>query len=692
MTLTKEQSNALNAIIDFIKSGCSIFILKGYAGTGKTTLLKQLLCTLPTIAPERPFRLFAPTGRAAKILKDKTGIGSTIHKGIYSKTAEFIKYKEDENLELTIDTNAENNKLIFKIDLNLSKCRPIVIIDESSMISSKTIPDDRFQFGTDNLLDDLLTFSGVSDGGQVIFIGDDAQLPPVNDSDSAALTLEYFAKRQLSVRTATLKQVMRQGEGSVILENAMSVRDNIFKDRKDRFGSNYRRVDGEFSDITPSEAIIETARNFEKTIVITYANATAAKYNAAIRNIRFPEHKEPVPGDRLLVVRNAYNISNGDISEDFSMFNGEFCDVIDVGIEEVKYAFVGHNRIELRFRDVKIRHESGTILKLKIISNLLDGASPNLTTDESKALFSEFTSRHRHLLKKKFRDQFLVALHHDPYFNAIQVKYGYAITCHKAQGGEWDNVIVDFNGRSGLSTESLRWTYTALTRAKKHLMLANFAHENPLFKMTIHPIAKTKSMDAECHANEDADIPSSTPFHNTTTAECKRAKFAAVKKLLLPNEEIVNVISKEWQEIYYIKVGKDAFQYDAFHNKKGIFNPFSLVNVHANAAATDLLLRLNTTQKPECRYSYTAASTALEYLDELVKECAAQADLMITNVVDHSAQFFVSYYFFSTTYHKILFYYNDKGDITTAMPSTIGSVDDPSLIGFLKQLEDSRQN
>lgn len=690
MTLTQEQSNALNAIIDFINSGCSIFILKGYAGTGKTTLLKRLLEELPAIAPDRPFRLFAPTGRAAKILNDKTGTGSTIHKGIYKKADEVITYKEDENLNLTIDTNADNNKLIFKIDLNLSRCRPIVIIDESSMISSKAVPDDRFQFGTDNLLDDLLTFSGVSDGGQVIFIGDDAQLPPVNDSDSVALTVEYFANRRLPVRTATLKQVMRQGEGSVILENAMSVRDNIFKDRKDRFGSNYRRVDGEFSDITPSEAIIETVRNFEKTIVITYANATAAKYNAAIRNIRFPGHKEPVPGDRLLVVRNAYNIGNVE-SEDFSMFNGEFCDIIDVGEEELKYAFVGPNRIELRFRDVKIRHESGTILRLKIISNLLDSTAPNLTADESKALFSEFTSRHRTLLKKQFRDQFLVALHHDPYFNAIQVKYGYAITCHKAQGGEWDNVIVDFNGRSGLNTESLRWTYTALTRAKKHLMLTNFARTTPLFKMTIHPIARSKSMDAECHANEDADIPTSTPFHAATALECKRAKFAAVTKLLLPSEEIINVISKEWQEIYNIKIGDKIFRYDTTHNKKGIFGSFNLITIPPTAEATDLLLRLNTTPKPESRYSYIAASTALEYLDEIVKECAAQANLMITNVVDHPTQSFVNYYFFSTTYHKVQFYYKDKGDISTAMPSTLG---DPSpckeFQSFLQMLIDSK--
>lgn len=688
MPLTTEQTLALNAIIAFIKSDDSVFILKGYAGTGKTTLLKHLLDALP---PNRPFRLFAPTGRAAKILADKTGLGSTIHKGIYSKTAEIIKYKENDDRELVVDINSESNKLIFEIDTSLSRCRPIVIVDESSMISSKTAPDDRLQFGTDNLLEDLLTFSGVSCGGQIIFIGDDAQLPPVTDKDSAALSVAFFAERHIPVRTASLKQVMRQGAGSVILENAMAVRDAIFKSRNDRFGINYKRIDGEFSDITPSEAIVEAARHFENTMVITYANATATRYNAAIRNHRFPGHPEPVPGDRLLIVRNAYHICASDVSEGFSLFNGEFCDILEVGEEETRYGFVGPTRIALRFRDVTIRHESGTLLKLKIIANLLDSAAPTLTPDESKALFSEFTSRHRTLLKKEYQNELLLALHHDPYFNAIQVKYGYAITCHKAQGGEWDTVIVDFTGRSGLSTESLRWNYTALTRARKHLLLANYAQTTPLFKMTIHPIAKSKTMDADCHPDEKADIPSSTPFHATTTPECKRAKFAAVKRRLLPGETIAEVISKEWQEIYYIKIGEATFRYDTSHNKKGIFNAFTLVTTPGNAAATDLLLRLNTTQKPACRYSYTPASSALEYLDEVVKACAIQANLSITNIVDHPAHAFVNYYFFSTTYHKIQFYYKANGDITTAIPSTIGDPNDATLSKLIQSLEAAKQ-
>ena len=687
MTLTAEQTAALNAIIDFINSDCCVFILKGYAGTGKTTLLKHLLKILSKDDQKRQVSLFASTGRAAKILQEKTGDGSTIHSGIYFKKSDGIKYKNNENLELTVDADS-NNKLIFGIKLDCVNSRPIVIVDESSMISSKTAPEDQFQFGTDNLLDDLLTFSGITNGGQLIFIGDDAQLPPVTNKESAALSTEFFTKRHISVRTASLKKVMRQGTGSVILENAMAVRDNIFKEKKDRFGFNYKRMDGEFSDITPSEAIIETARNFKNTIVITYANATATNYNNAIRQVRFPGHSEPVPGDRLLVVKNAYVLGASDNTCVFNMFNGEFCDILEVGEEEIKYAFVGPKRIGLKFRNVQIRHESGAILKLKIITNLLDSSSPNLTTEESKALFSEFTSRHPHLLKKEYRAQFLKELHHDPYFNAIQVKYGYAITCHKAQGGEWDNVIVDFTGRSGNSTESLRWTYTALTRARKHLMLVNLVHSTPFSKMTIHSISKLKAMDADCHAKEDANIPVQTPFHDASTPEYKRAKYAAVERLLLPIETITEVISKEWQEIYKIKIGQSVFRYDTSHNKKGVFNPFSLMTNPSTAEATDLLLRLNTPQKPECRYSYSAPSTALECLDEIVKECASQANLIITNVVNHPSQSFVNYYFFSASYYKVQFYYKGNGNITAAMPSTIGEINDRDFCNFLQLLKD----
>jgi hypothetical protein len=685
MTLNAEQTSALKAIIEFLGSDAQIFILRGYAGTGKTTLLKSLLEHFKSSQEKRPLRVFAPTGRAAKILQEKAGIGLTIHKGIYAKATESVSYKNNEDQEECVDAEGQNNKLIFKLKTDLQHCRPIIIADEASMISAKTAPDDRIQFGTDNLLEDLLTYAGINCGGQIIFVGDDAQLPPVTDNTSAALSQEYFISRNLSVRSATLTHVMRQGTGSLILKNAMMIRDNIFKERKDRLCQTYSYKDNEFSSIAPSNAPIEAARNYANTIIISYTNAAATRYNAAIRKIIFPDQIEPVPGDRLLIVRNSYN-------GETALFNGEFCDLIEVADEEVRYAFVGHRRIELKFRNVKLRHESGSIIDCKIITNLLGSASPNLSEEESKALFSEFVNRHPHLRKKEFKIQFLDALHKDPYFNAIQVKYGYAITCHKAQGGEWENVIVDFNGRNGQDTESLRWTYTALTRATKHLMVENLALSTPLFKMRILETTKARSMDSDCRAVEDADIPQSTPFHTPESKECKRIKFANVQKLLKPGEEISDVRSKDYQEIYMIKIGDNIFRYDTYHNNDGVFKPFELKTTKSNSDATDLLLRLNTVQKPKCRYSYTPASTTLEYLDQIVQECAAQANLLITNIVDHPSQYFVNYYFFSSNYHKIQFSYTKKGDISTATPSTIGNVDDAEFRHFLSLLESAKQN
>ena len=685
MTLTPEQQSALGALIDFISSRANVFILRGYAGTGKTTLLKSLLEHLKDTHEQRPYMLFAPTGRAAKVLQDKTGMGATIHKGIYAKANEHINYAEDANFDLSVDPENQDTKLIFKLVTRLKNSKPIVIVAEASMISAKTNKEDRFQFGSDNLMEDLIEFSGLDNGGQIIFIGDDAQLPPVTDSFSAALSKEFFNGKGFSVRTAKLTHVMRQGPGSIILENAMTIRDNIFKDRKNRFGATMKRADEEFSDITPDVATIKCAKEWHKTVIVTYSNAAAAEFNSAVRKIRFPDHAEPVPGDRLLVVRNAYDVHTNDIADGINMFNGEFCDLLEVCKEETRVAFVGANRVELRFRDAKIRHESGIILSIKIISNLLDSPSPNISELESKALFSEFVSRHQHLRRKECRDQFLAALHRDPYFNAIQVKYGYAITCHKAQGGEWDNVIVDFTGRSGLDTESLRWAYTAITRATHHLMIANYLCASPLSKLEFQEINTINTLDPECHANEDGDVPTSTPFHAAKAPECKRRKFASVIKLLKPEETIEKVKSSDWQETYYVKVGNNTIRLDTTHNKKGEFRPFTLTSP-ATAEATDLLLRLNTTPKPESRITYSPSSASLEYLESIVQECALQCNLIITNIVEHTAQYYVNYFFFAAAYHKIQFYFNEKGDITTAIPFSFGNTPSPELSKLIEMI------
>ena len=686
MQLTGEQRAVLSSLAKFISSQTNVFILRGYAGTGKTTLLKAFLAHLETKQEKRPVMLMAPTGRAAKILRDKTGKGSTIHKGIYTKKEQIINYKRDDNFELSIDTESPSNKIIFEINQHFHGRRPIVIIDESSMISSKTSVDERFQFGTDNLLDDIISFADLQSGGQIIFIGDGAQLPPVGDSHSAALDRNFFETRKMTVCEASLKTVMRQGLGSLILENAMLIRDSIFKQRKDRFGISLKKDTEEFTDTSPSQAIIETARDWEHTVLITFSNSDAAKYNAAIRKRRFPEHPEPTTGDRLLVVRNAYDIPTHDINDGINLFNGEFCQILSVESEECRTAFVGNEKVELKFRDVTIRHESGTLIRTKIITNLLDNSTPILSEVESKALFSDFTNRHRNILKKSDRERFLTELHHDPYFNAIQVKYGYAITCHKAQGGEWPNVIVDFTGRTGLGDEALRWAYTAITRATTRLRIANYTAASPLFKLEFAAIAKASSFNGENHAREEGDTPSHTPFHDEHSAACKRAKFAAVLRILNRSEKLIRIKSQDYLESYFIEIEGTEFRFDTCHDKKGNFKPFEIKSQNANAAATDLLIRLNTPSKPEGRFHYTPSSAALEYLEEFIRSCAERCDHMITNIVEHPEQYFVNYYFFTTTYHKIQFYFNNKGEITQAYPSTFGPSDNNDLIKLIDEI------
>ena len=221
-------------------------------------------------------------------------------------------------------------------------------------------------------------------------------------------------------------------------------------------------------------------------------------------------------------------------------------------------------------------------------------------------------------------------------------------------------------------------------------MIANYLCASPLSKLEFQEIKTTNTLDPECHANENGDVPASTPFHSAEAPECKRKKFALVIKLLKPEEIIEKVESREWQETYYIKVGSNTIRLDTTHNKKDVFRPFTLTSP-ATAEATDLLLRLNATPKPESRIDYTPSSTSLEYLKNIVQECASQCNLLITNIVEHTDRYFVNYYFFSSgSYHKIQFYFNEKGNITTAIPFSFTTTASEEFSHLVQMLSDCR--
>jgi len=425
----------------------------------------------------------APTGRAAKVLHDKTGYDAcTIHRGIYCfERMQVVRYDEKGKLIETDHTKGKelrsqgSDDLQFWFDIRSHKddedpSKQVYIIDESSMISSRCANNETLHFGTDVLIDDLLTNARPHLGGKIILIGDPAQLPPVGDNCSVAFDETFFAGRQLGVSSCELTEVLRQKGESAILKNAMQVRDVLQSETRNRLC--FERKEGEVEDMT-SEDVVESFYERNPTpsigdaVVIAYTNALVKDYNDALRRRYFPDKANVVAGDILQVVRNNVNEKLG-----IELFNGDFVKVLDVSdAVETQSAPVwtdvaGHREranIAIGFRDATLQTEDGKEVKCKIVDTLLNTREPGLTPLQSVALYINFRMRHPHL--KQNEEAFKEALMQDTYFNALQTKYGYAITGHKSQGGEWGTVYVDYSGRTGLNNDSLRWTYTVTTRA-----------------------------------------------------------------------------------------------------------------------------------------------------------------------------------------------------------------------------------
>jgi hypothetical protein len=512
----ESQLKALELLDEFIHSDDKYFILKGYAGTGKTTLLKALIDTL--IWNGVLFALCAPTGRAAKVISEKTGMrASTIHRMIYSY-ANLSSYNDENGEDLS------GIRFYFALRKNIELHDAIIIVDESSMISGSYNDNGYIRFGSGKLLSDLLKYiDPMANNNKIIFIGDSAQLPPVKSVVSAALSEKYL-KENFGIEDVIiteLREVFRQQSDSGILNNATKIRDSIIRHDFNVFS--IRQNPEEVIKLEESNFIEEYFNLIDKdhdrlndNIIISYSNKKAFKYNHTIRDHIFPkarkkktksEHfegpiREIVAGDILIISKNCYLYQEsiddeGNVTYNpVDLYNGEFVKVLDVEpilSDDRKNVLVrGEDRsvyVNLTFRNIVIgfKDYSGNDLsiKVKIIENFLDSPDPAMSMEHYKALFFEFKERfvRENLGKleelrrksKRFKDiedtdLFKQAIKKDPYFNALLVKYGYAVTCHKAQGGEWKNVFVDFSGFAGLGSELFfRWAYTALTRAKEKL-------------------------------------------------------------------------------------------------------------------------------------------------------------------------------------------------------------------------------
>ena len=447
---TPQQDELINEISDFVTTvgNRRIFLLKGYAGTGKTTLVSALVNSLSVVA--RKSSLLAPTGRAAKVLSSYSKKQAfTIHKKIY-----WIKTNSKGNTSVTLQENLNSN------------C--IFIVDEASMIPSHTDKG----FGSRNLLEDLIkyVYSGID--CKLILIGDTAQLPPVHLEVSPALD-EYILENDFykQVITKELTQVVRQQGDSFILKNATDLRnmisEGIYKYPKVECNNEVKRLKG------GDELQEEIERSYDRygiedTIVICKSNKRAYLYNQQIRHKILWKEERISNGDYLMVVRNNYTWLDEDSKAGF-IANGDTVKIKHIRKYEELYGFnFAHITIEL------VDYPEEAEIDVIVMLDTLESEQASLNYERYKELYNLISQDYNSIKTAYKRNK---AIKEDKYLNALQIKYAYAITCHKSQGGQWKSVFVEqsYFTDEMLNKEYLRWLYTSLTRASEKLHLINFS-------------------------------------------------------------------------------------------------------------------------------------------------------------------------------------------------------------------------
>ena len=451
---TEEQENAVKSFAEFLfsPSADSVFLMKGYAGTGKTTLTSALVRTLDSL--QRKVILLAPTGRAAKVFSGYAEHPAyTIHKKIYRQ-----KVFSNETDNFVANQNLHRNTLF--------------IVDEASMIANEGLSGGHF--GSGRLLDDLVQYVYNGLGCRLMLIGDTAQLPPVGEEESPALCPEMLAGYGLEVMECRLTHVVRQLETSGILYNATSLRKQIVGE--DFFSLPVVKATG-FADIriiTGSELIEAISDSYDhagmdETMIICRSNKRANLYNRGIRNTILYREDELNSGDLLMVAKNNYYWGSENKELDF-IANGDVAVVRRMRRVREMYGF--------RFADVVLTFPDYDDLELevKVLLDTLHSDTPALTREQSEHLFNAVQEDYKDITVKRER---VKKLKEDPYYNALQVKYAYAVTCHKAQGGQWKRVFIDqgYMTEDMLTPDYFRWLYTAFTRATETLYLVNWPKE-----------------------------------------------------------------------------------------------------------------------------------------------------------------------------------------------------------------------
>ena len=451
---TFEQEIAVKSLSEFLLSTANdtVFVLRGYAGTGKTSLVGALVKAMDKL--QQKSVLLAPTGRAAKVFSAYAGHPAfTIHKKIYRQQS---------------FSNEVSN---FSINDNLTT-HTLYIVDEASMISNEGLSGS--MFGTGRLLDDLVEFVYSGVGCRLLLMGDTAQLPPVGEEQSPALATEALKGYGLNVIEVDLTQVVRQVQSSGILWNATQIRQLIAED--ECFSLPKIKVSG-FPDIqvVRGDELIDTLTGcyekdgMDETIVVCRSNKRANIYNKGIRAQILYREDELNTGDLLMVAKNNYFWTEKYKEMDF-IANGEIAVVRRVRRTRELYGF--------RFAEVLLAFpdQNDFELEANLLLDTLHSDAPALPKTENDRLFYSVLEDYVAITVKRERMKKMKA---DPHYNALQVKYAYAVTCHKAQGGQWQNVFLDQGYMSDeyLTPDYFRWLYTAFTRASKTLYLVNYPEE-----------------------------------------------------------------------------------------------------------------------------------------------------------------------------------------------------------------------
>lgn len=471
---TSDQDRLFKEIADFVTCDDSdILVVNGYAGTGKTTAIAAVISALdplrPSPDPENPDEkeeicfLLAPTGRAAKVLSLYAGKpAKTIHKCIYRQKS----VGADGFGQFSLSPNKMSHKLF--------------IVDEVSLIGIEEAQrQSTVQFGTGDLLKDLVDFVRSGNDCRLIMIGDSAQLPPVGLDASPALSSDYMDGFG-GVRHCSLTEVVRQGKESGILWNATKLRTMITSDsfgdesftidqlglRTDGFDDVIRISGGELLDTLNTAYFSEYSK--DDAVVLCRSNKRANRYNAGIRAQVFYDEEKLVRGEKLMIVKNCYQFINGVKGMDY-IANGDIAKLDSIRNFEDRYG--------LHFADARLifpDYDNAEIVA-KVCLDTLESEAASLSYEQQNQLYIGVSEDYSSISGKKKRYD---AVREDPYYNALQLKYANAITCHKSQGGQWDCVFIDNPfWQDELTIDDLKWLYTALTRAVKRVYLVNFKDE-----------------------------------------------------------------------------------------------------------------------------------------------------------------------------------------------------------------------